>query len=104
MEKAIWFSVVGGVLGLSLLSKMTGTMQSTINFTEEGKNRMATSDQDKNAVISLMHISEAIAYLKIAAVKGGGNANTLADAQKKQKRALKFIHQKCPTLKAKGWQ
>ncbi len=104
MEKTIWFSVVGGVIGLSLLSKMTGTMDASINFTEEGKNMMATSDQDKNVLISLMHISEAIAYLKIAAQKGGGNPNMLADAQKKQKRALKFVHKYCPRLKAKGWQ
>lgn len=104
MERTIWFSVVGGVVGLSLLSKMTGVMESKMSFTEEGKNMMAVSDQDKNVLISLMHISEAIAYLKIAAENGGGNANVLGDALKKQKRALNFIHRKCPKLKAKGWQ
>jgi len=104
-ETTIWLSVVGGVVGLSLLSKMTGAGNpSNLNFTEQGKNMMAISDQDKNVLISLMHISEAIAYLKLSAEQGAGNANTLEDAMKKQKRALAFIHKKCPALKAKGWQ
>lgn len=104
-KTTIWLGVVGGVVGLSFLSTMTGAGQSYhVNFTEEGKNRMATSDQDKNVILSLMHISEAIAYLKLSSYHDAGNASLLADAKKKQKRALAFIHKKCPALKAKGWQ
>ena len=104
-EATVWLSVVGGVVGLSLLSKMAGVAKAEVNLSTEGKNMVAIADQDKNVLVSLMHISEAIAYLKLAAQQdGGGDARTLGEAMKKQKRALAFIHKKCPKLKAKGWQ
>jgi len=101
----VWVGVVGGVAVLSVLSAWTGAAESntTIDFTTEGRNALAKSDQDKNVLVALMDASEGLAYATIAARTGGSSA-LAEDARRRQNRALKFIHDRCPKLKTRGWE
>lgn len=104
-ETKVWCGVVGGVAVLSLLSLWTGPTSSihAIDLAAESRNALAKSDQDKNVLVALMDASESLAYANLAVRKGQSTPRLVEDAQLRQRRALKFIHDRFPKLKARGW-
>ena len=104
-ETQVWSGVVGGVAVLSLLSLWTGrtSLIPAIDLVAESRNALAKSDQDKNVLVALMDASESLAYANLAVRKGQSTPRLVEDAQLRQRRALKFIHDRFPKLKARGW-